>query len=183
MRLWWRETFFQSFDEESLQHICPLSSIPYCDKITSHARSCVTVRSPKRDRFVFKRALAIYSPGRVFARRGSQGWSDPESVVNSSVALGFANLTVKRNSREEAVDRAGRARGDIPLVSKERFDDFEGRGVSNRWDRPAGRNGRGLTRRDRGRAPPRKRDVKVYYYTWRRRTSPCAGRENVPKCA
>lgn len=77
-------------------------------------------------------------------------------VVNSSVALGFANLTVKRNPREEAVDRAGRARGrreDIPLVSKERFDDFEGRGVSNRRDRPAGRNGRGLTRRDRGRGP------------------------------
>jgi len=41
---------------------------------------------------------------------------------------------VKRNTREEAVDRAGRewsrrerAGRDVPLVSKERFDDFEGR--------------------------------------------------------
>lgn len=83
--------------------------------------------------------------------------SDLESVVNSSVALGFANLTVKRNPREEAVDRAGRARGrrgDVPLVAKERFDDFEGRGVSNRRDRPAGRNGPGVDETDGGVAVP-----------------------------
>lgn len=63
-------------------------------------------------------------------------------------------------------------RGDIPLVSKERFDDFEGRGVSNRWDRPAGRNGRGLTRRDRGRGPlaqARRKSV-LLHVTWKNLT-------------
>jgi len=42
-----------------------------------------------------------------------------ESVVNSSVALGFANLTVKRNPHEEAVYRAGRTKGGHPAGFEE----------------------------------------------------------------
>lgn len=171
-------------------------------------KGCIKIRDLKRKikkyRFIFKRALAIYS-----LDRGVTGGkiASPESVVNSSSCVGFC-----KPNREKESSRGSRILDCVWIGERkgeERIsrwfwrsdsDDFERRGASNRQIRPVEWNDELLPpffsspstpdeereiEGGGGRDPPRTRNIRVYYIWWKKEPPisppffhPCTGKEN-----
>lgn len=147
----------------------------------NHPEPLKETRKGKTKKFVFKGALAIYSPGRV--ARQDQGVSTlpslvallPELVVNSSPHWRLLqNLKPWRGvlARKPSIVRAhvGRrsARGETsPSLPKERFDDFERSSRIKSAESSVG-IGRGGVWGGWLRDPrlPHTRDIKMYYTRW-----------------